>query len=362
MLAGLVRCGQCGHAMAVAYKDARVQYTCSRRRREYGKPSCQFLSGERIDTAVVEEFFDALTPANIDALEKVSAKQRTRHREQIRHLKQEVKRLEFTAARTQRQYDSVDPENRLIAATLEKKWEQALLDLETAKNQLAEAEATTPQAITVPAELREAFADVGLRLPELWPRLSHEARKSLLRTLVERVNLLRDEEGLCHIRIVWRGGLVTETSIRVPVHSLRHSKTEKQVAKRIRELTEQGCRIPEIVDTLNAEGYRPCRGGQFTPQIVNKLKHRHQIVSNFEKVRRGDRPQNTYTIKEMAQQIEIDPSWFYRKIRCGSIRIKKDPIYGCYLFPRTKQCVNQLKRLKSGRLPHISIPKVHHDG
>jgi len=362
MLAGLVRCGQCGHTMAVVYKTNRVQYICNRRRTEYGKPACQFLSGERIDTAVVEEFFRALVPANIDALEKVSAKQRTRHREQIHHLEQEVKRLEFTAARTQRQYDSVDPENRLIAATLETKWEQALLDLETAKNQLAEVEATTPQAIAVPVELREAFADIGLRLPELWPRLSHEARKSLLRTLVERVNLLRDEDGLCQIRIVWRGEMVTETSIRVPVRSLRYSKTEKQVAKRIRELTEQGRSIPDIVDALNAEGYRPCRGGQFTQQIVNKLKHRYQIVSNLEKVRRGDRPQNTYTIKEMAQQIEIDPSWFYRKIRYGSIRIKKDPIYGCYLFPRTKQSVSQVKRLKNGRTPHITIQKVHHDG
>jgi hypothetical protein len=348
--------------MAVAYKTNRVQYICNDRRTEYGKPSCQFLSGERIDTAVVEEFFGALAPANINALEKVSAKQRTRHREQIRHLRQEVKRLEFTAARTQRQYDSVDPENRLIAATLEKKWEQALLDLETAKNQLAEAEATTPQAIAIPADLREAFADIGLRLPELWPRLSHEARKSLLRTLVERVNLLRDEEGVCQIRIVWRGALVTETSIRVPVHSLRYSKTEKQVAKRIRELTEQGRHIPDIVDALNAEGYRPCRGGQFTQQIVNKLKHRYQIISNFEKVRRGERPTNTYTLKEMAQQIEIDPSWIYRKISRGSIRIKKDPVCGCYLFPRTKRCVSQVMRLKNGRLPHISIPKVHHDG
>jgi len=362
MLAGLVRCGKCGHAMIVMYKDDRVQYTCNHRRAEYGKPSCQFLSGKRIDSAVVQEFLRALAPANINALEKVSEKQRIHHREQIKHLQQEAKRLEFTAARTQRQYDSVDPENRLIAATLEKKWEQALVELETARNQLAEAEATTPQTVTVPGEVRKAFSDVGQRLPELWPRLSAEARKSLLRTLVERVNLLRDEEGMCQLRVVWRGGLVTETGVRVPVHSLRYSKTEKQVAQRVRELAEQGRRLQDIVDVLNAEGYRPCRGGAFTIQIVNKLKHRYQIVSNLEKVRRGDRPRHSYTIKEMAKQIKIDPSWIYRKIARGMIRIKKDPIYGCYLFPRTKQCVSQLKRLKSGRLPHISVPQVHHNG
>ena len=362
LLAGLVRCGQCGHAMAVVYKDSRFQYRCNRRRSEYGKPSCQFLSGRRIDAAVVDEFFQAITPSHIDALERVSSTQRAHHREQIGHLKQEVKRLEYAAARAQRQYDSVDPENRLIAATLEKKWEQALLDLETAKNQLSEAEATAPQTIAVPIELRESFADIGGRLPELWPCLSPEARKSLLRTLVERVNLLRDEEGLCQIRIVWRGSLVTETRVRVPVHSLRYSRTEQQVADRIRQLTEQGQSIPAIVDVLNAEGFRPCRGGAFTKQIVNKLKHRYHIVSNLEQLRRGKVLTSAYTIKEMAHLVEIDPSWFSRKISKGSIRIKKDPLYGCYLFPRTKQSIAQLKQLKTGRRPHVTFRKVHHDG
>lgn len=362
LLSGLVRCGRCGHAMTVAYKDAGFQYKCDGTRSEYGKPSCQFLSGQRIDAAVVEEFFLALAPAQIDALEKVSTKQRAHHRGQIGHLKQEVKRLEYAAARAERQYDSVDPENRLIAATLEKKWEQALLDLDTVKSQLSEAEATIPQPIAVPIELRESFADIGGRLPELWPRLSSEARKSLLRTLVERVNLLRDEDGLCQIRVVWRGGLVTETRVRVPVHSLRYSKTEKQVAARSRQLTEQGQSLQEIVDVLNAEGYRPCRGGAFTKQIVNKLKRRYHIVSNLEQLRRGKALTGAYTIKEMAQLVEIDPSWFYRKIRNGTIRIKKDPVYGCYLFPRTNQCVGQLKQLKKGKLAHVTVQKVHHDG
>jgi DNA invertase Pin-like site-specific DNA recombinase len=362
LLAGLVRCGRCGHAMVTVYKGTRFQYRCNRTRSEYGKPSCQFLSGQRIDAVVVEEFFRAIAPAQIDALEKVSRKQRSHHREQIRHLKQEMKRLEYAAARAERQYDSVDPENRLIAATLEKKWEQSLLEFETAKSQLSETEATTPQAVAVPIELRESFADIGGRLPELWPRLSVEARKSLLRTLVERVNLLRDEEGVCQIRIVWRGGSVTETRVQVPVHSLRYSEAEKQVAARIGQLTAQGKRVQEIIDVLNSEAFRPCRGGAFTPQIVNKLKHRYHIVSNLEQLRQGNTPSNAYTIKEMAQLIEIDPSWFYRKIRKGSIRIKKDPLYGCYLFPRTKQSIAQLKQLNTGKLPHVTFPKVHHDG
>jgi hypothetical protein len=113
---------------------------------------------------------------------------------------------------------------------------------------------------------------------------------------------------------------------------------------------------------LNARGYTPCRGGTFTRQIIIKLKHRYQIVSNLEKVRRGNTPTNAYTIQQMAELVQIDPSWFYHKIRVGSLRITRDPVYGCYLFPRTKQCLNQLKRLKKGELAHVTIPKVHCNG
>lgn len=85
-------------------------------------------------------------------------------------------------------------------------------------------------------------------------------------------------------------------------------------------------------------------------------------MSKLEQLRRGELPPNAYTIKQLAQLIEIDPSWIYRKIGDGSIRIKKDRVYSCYLFPRTKQCLSQLKRLKKGVLAHATIQKVHHDG
>jgi len=362
LLGGLVRCAHCGHAMTVAYKDNRFQYTCNQRRAEYGKPSCQFLSGGRIDEVVVQEFFAAIAPAQIDALEKVSANEMAHHHEQVRHLQQEVKRLEYAAVRTERQHDSVDPENRLIAATLEKKWEQALVELEAVKTQLSEAEATTPRTTVIPIELREAFADVGARLPELWPRLSCEAHKSLLRTLIERVNLLRDDEGVCHIRIVWRGNLVTETDVRVPVHSLRYTDTEQRVADKIRELTEQGQSLMQVADALNKAGYVPCRGGAFNPRIVSKLRHRYNIIAKLEQIRRGKTMSHVYTIKQIADVIDVDASWFYRKIGIGSIRIKKDPVYDCYLFPKTRQCIAELKQLKKGERAHVTIQKVHHDG
>lgn len=362
LLTGLIRCAKCGHTMVVAYKPNRFQYRCDASRNELGKASCQCLSGHRIDEAVVTEFFRVLEPAQIDALDKVSQKQTAHHREQLKHLRQELTRLEYAAARAERQYDHVDPENRLIATTLEKKWEQALEELEQARAQLAQAQNAPGTPVKIPAALRELFADVGRRLPEIWPRLSAEAKKSLIRILVERVNVLRDADGVAQIRIVWRGRLVTETRVRVPVHSLRYTETEKRVAERIRELTAAGASHEQIVTTLNEEGRVPCRGGSFTPQIVSKLKHRYGIVSNLERLRRNHTLTTAYTIRQMAKLVKIDPSWFYRKIHAGAIRVQKDPTYGCYLFPQNKKTIVQLKRLKKGEVAHVSIRKVHHNG
>jgi hypothetical protein len=278
-----------------------------------------------------------------------------------KQVEQEIVRLEYQAARAEQQYNSVDPENRLIAASLEKKWESALVELEQARARLREIQETQPKTLCIPSELRESFADVGRRMPMLWPKLTPEAKKSLLRTLVDHVNLLRDADGIAQIRIVWRGGMVTETRVRVPVNSLRYTDAEKRVVERMRQLTVEGKSTDQIAASLNGEGLVPCRGGSFTRQIVLKFKKRFAIVSNIEKVRRGDIP-FAYTPTELAEMLQIDRTWIYHRITDGSIRIKKDPAYDCYLFPRSRHCMAQFRRLRKGAVSHVSFPEGHSSG
>lgn len=361
LLPGMVRCGVCGHAMRVAYKDNRFQYTCNGKRNKYGKSSCQFLSGKVIDDAVTEEFFRALHPAHIDALEQVSARQAEHHQESLHHLEQEVARLEYEARRAERQYNHVDPENRLIAATLERKWEAALEAVEQARSKLAAERERAPAVVKVPENLRRAFADAGQRLPEIWQSLSAATRKSLLRTLVHRVNLLRRPDGTVQIRIVWPGQLVSERIARLPVFTLRDTELEAKIVERIRQWTNEGLRSTEVAERLNHESFIPCRGASFTVGIITKLKKRHGILSNLEKLRRGETCR-AYGVPEMARLIGIDPSWIYRKIGSGTIKMQPDPRYHCYLFPKDKKTINTMKRLENQEVRHASIPKVHHDG
>ena len=342
--------------MCVRYKKGCFQYVCQAARQRYAKPVCQCLSGQPIDTAIVEEFFRVLQLAEIDALEQVSSRQADHQRALACHLEQEVARLEYAAVRAERQYQHVDPENRLIAATLEKRWESALAELEQARSRLTEAKSRLPQPVAVPPELRETFADVGRRLPDLWPRLKAEARKKLLRTLVVGVNLNRDDDGIVQIRIVWRGGLVGEKHIRVALNSFRYSKREREVIERIRQLADAGCNDVAIARHLNEGNLFACRGGAFTPTIVRKLRGRNAILLGSEKVRRGE-VVSYYTIPEVAKLIAIDPSWIYRGIGEGKIVLEKHPCYNCYLFPRDAETIARMKQLKTGKVRQVAFPK-----
>jgi DNA invertase Pin-like site-specific DNA recombinase len=361
LLTGLVRCGRCGHAMQVIYKDNRFQYVCTVAQSHQAKPNCQHIGGRPIDEAVVREFFQVLLPAEIDALESVNAKQAEHQRELERHLEQEVRRLEYAAKRAERQYDSVDPENRLIASTLESRWEAALVELEQSKTRLAELKSRGTPTIAIPEALRAAFADVGRRLPEVWEQLPVETRKTMLRALVTGVNLDRDSNGFVRMRIVWSGGLVTERSFAVAMSSFRSTEREGQIIDRIRQAIEEGQDDTTIAESLNREGLRPCRRSSFTPAIIGKLRRRHRIVTGLEKVRRGE-PVPGYTTREMARLIGVDRSWISRKISRGEIHLEKDARYGCYLFPKRESTIEQMKRLKSGEVPHASFPEEHHDG
>ena len=358
LLTGLVRCGKCGRAMQVAYKDGRFQYVCNAARTNYAKRTCQYLAGERIDAAVVEAFFEVLRPAEIDVLERVSATRVEHQRELAQHLEKEVRRLEYQAQRAERQYNCVDPENRLIAATLEKKWEHALGELEQARTHWTQAQEMAAPPITIPDELRRAFADMGQRLPDVWQALSLEAKKRLLRTLVTGVNLRRQDDGTLRLRIVWPGHQVTEKVIRMRSLSLRGSQADQELADRVRTLADEGLSDAQIAARLNAEGFLPCRADGFTVAVVIKVRRRHQIVANFQKAREGAVP-NGYKIPDMARRLAVDPAWIYRGIRRGTIVIAKDRRFGCYLFPRGKQIIRQLRQLKRKEIDHVSIPAVH---
>lgn len=363
LLVGLVCCGKCGHRMSVSYKDkeGRYQYCCQSAQKQYGKRTCQYLSAREIDAAVAAAFFEALHPAEIDALEQHSLQQARCQQQLVHEQERDVQRLQYTAHRAEQQYDHVDPANRLIAATLESKWEAALHAVNSAREHLEDTRREPPRPVSIPMPLREAFADVGKQLPELWPSLSPAAQRALLKTLVTGVNLLRGPDGQVQIRVVWKGKLVTEQTARLRSFSLRGTDLEQRTVERIRELSSRGLNSEAIATQLNTEGFTPCRGERFTAIIVTKLKRRSGILSNSAIARRGNLS-FAWTLSEVARQIDRHPSWISKQIHNGRVSISADATYGCYLFPKDDSLIESMKALRDRNTSHVTVPEVHKNG
>jgi DNA invertase Pin-like site-specific DNA recombinase len=166
LLAGLVVCGRCGHQMRVAYQ-AHPHYRCNALAEDYREPQCLSLKAAGIDAAVGDAFFAALAPAELDLLEDVVTAEQRSHEQVTRHYADQVKRTEYEARLAQRQYQAVDPENRLVAAELERRWEVALRALVAAKDALERFTQLPPGAPLDPG-FREQLHDLGQQLPVLW--------------------------------------------------------------------------------------------------------------------------------------------------------------------------------------------------
>jgi hypothetical protein len=146
---------------------------------------------------------------------------------------QQVERLRYRAALAERQFDQVDPDNRLVAAELERRWEETLRDLRQAEASLANAgqDASRVVPFVVGPDLQAAFAEVGRRLPDLWrqPVLTTARKKALLRCLIDKVVIHRTARDTVAMRIVWRGGATSEATVPVTVGSLSDQSRSREM-------------------------------------------------------------------------------------------------------------------------------------
>src|SRR2546427_4701636 len=224
LLHGLVYCGECGHKMVVQYKGG-TRSICHYLRQQYRTPVWQYIAADPVDTRVVDAFFQALSPVELDVSAQALAKRQQQAERIAKAHAQHRERLRYEAAYGERQFRHVDPEHRHVAAELEHTWElalQALKQAETAEKQRAQA--STPPTSALPPALQVAFRALGQGLPELWPTdvLSQAQRKALLRCLIDKVVLQRVRRDQIHTRIVWRGGETTTFEVPVAVRGLTY--------------------------------------------------------------------------------------------------------------------------------------------
>jgi len=271
LLQGIARCGRCGARMSMFYystKEKRAPgYGCVAGYANGGK-TCQMMSSTPVDAAVAELFLTAVTPAQVDvalrALDAYEAEQAEARRQ--RHL--QIQQAEYEVELARRRYEAADPANRLVAAELEARWEQALRDRERLVREAEERDrqAATPLGAAERRKVRELAADLGT----VWRAATTTAadRKELLRFLVHRVYLDGvTEAGQIRIEVEWHTGARTQVTVPRPVVGAWAPKTPAAAVERIRALVPTQ-EYAAIADLLNAEGLRTAKGLPFNYEAV----------------------------------------------------------------------------------------------
>jgi DNA invertase Pin-like site-specific DNA recombinase len=278
LLAGLAACGRCGSKMTVRYQrgpGGRLHpvYVCGRAKSDYGAGQCQQLASGCVDAHVAGLLLAAMAPAALE-VSLAAAGQAEAQREQVDLIwRQRLERADYQAERARRQYQLVEPENRLVARQLEEDWEAALAERQRLGEEYDRFAAARPRTLT--AAERDQIRALAADLPAVWnaPTTTDADRKQLIRHLVERVRItvLGTSEEV-DVEVTWAGGHRTAGRVTRPVAALSQLSYFPQLRQRAAELAAAGCTAAEIARSLNAEGLRPPkRAAAFTRSSAGDL-------------------------------------------------------------------------------------------
>src|SRR5712692_4136808 len=353
LLHGMVYCGECGHKLVVQYKGG-TRYLCNFLRQKYRVPVCQHIPGDAVDPHIVQAFFQALSPVELDVYSRAVAAQQEAV-DQVSHAHhQHLERLQYEVTLAERQFLRVDPDNRLVAAALETRWNAALAELKRAEEAFAHPQEPSRPLILLSQELQTAFQAIGQHLPTLWQQglLSQQQKKALLRCLIDKVVVHRPSPEWVQARIVWRGGETTTLQIPVPVGSLKDLSGAESMERLVLERSAQGATDETIASEVTAQGYRSPMHPFVLPSTVRglRLKHRQFLV------RHQSHPRSvagSLTLTQLAKELDIAPHWIYDRINNGSIQISKDAKTRLYLFPDQPATLEQFNALRAGTVKTI---------
>ncbi len=328
-LQGLLRCGRCGRLMQVAYHSGgSPAYRCGRANQMYGARSCQRAGGRRPHETVLDELLAALAPACLAATVQAMADTEARHRQNLAVFERAAERARYEAGRALRQYDNVEPENRLVARTLEAVLEDRLTAVRTAENQLAAQQARRPVTLTEEETAWITTAGADLRAIFNAPATTHTQRKELIRAVITEIVITpgnaddgKDSGRTCQIRIIWQGGASTDVQMPLPASGKHGRTTSEDTIGLIRRLAPR-YDDTTIAQILGQQNRRTATGLPFRKAHVRALRAYHGIPGYQpppENVTPRCEDAAVVSIAEAARQLGVASATIYRWLRDGFV-------------------------------------------
>lgn len=326
LLSGLLVCGRCGLRMTVVYNNDghAARYACTGQNSSYGAPFCQSLKAAPVDAQVTSLILRALEPAALEASLAVAADLQAERAALERRWRQRLERAQYQVDQARRRYASTEPENRLVARTLERDWEAALSE-QVRLNADYERFRRERQQAPTPAELA-AIRELTTDLPALWhaPTTTSEERQSIVRLLLERVLItVVDASEQVRLECHWHGGNRTAHMLVRPVARVKALSTYAALIARAAELHRAGNSCSSIAAILNQEAWRPAkRRDTFNASMVRRLLTTAGVVEPSPRRPRAlpGRQPDEWTIRELAAELGVPQPTVYNWVQNGRLR------------------------------------------
>jgi DNA invertase Pin-like site-specific DNA recombinase len=339
LLAGLLRCRRCGRKLMVAYTGNGpfvLRYVCHRSALDNGEPRCITFAGLSLDEAVSREIMTVLEPAAIEAAVLATEQEQLQQNEIISALKRELEAAQYAARRAEKQYDTTDPDNRLVASELEHRWNEALQKVQRLEIRI-DQEVRGRQISPVSAEEFERLAG---DLEKVWSHPETDARlkKRIVRTLIEEVVVDVDAAAGEIIAVIhWKGGAHTE--VRIPRRRRGYSRahTSSEIVDAVRVLVRI-CSDDTIAGALSRSGLVTGMGNRWTRERVTSLRSHHGIPAYSADRRKAE---GWLTLTEAADHLQISGITLRLAIERGEVEAEHPLANGPW--------VNQPQRTRKGQ-------------
>jgi DNA invertase Pin-like site-specific DNA recombinase len=320
LLQGLAICASCGTRMTVRYhrwsNDLRPTYLCQRAGIEAGAPICQSISGTDLDAAVGDILVTMVTPMTLELALQVQRELESRSAECDATRGREVERARYECDLARRRYMQVDPDNRLVADTLEAEWNEKLRVLEQAQQTYEKQRAT--DAAGVSDAQRASIIALAKDFPRLWndPRTPERERKRMVRLLISDVTLHKGGDITAQIR--FNGGTTQTLHLELPKPSWQLRRTPDAVIAQVDKLLDEHVDV-EIARRLNAQGVRSGEGRAFNDATVRRIREQYRLKSRYERLRE----RGLLTLDEIARHLGVSATTVKDWRRAGLLRAER---------------------------------------
>ena len=348
LLVGLLRCGHCGRKLKVHHNGLRgvARYLCNDADVNHGRRTkCIAFGNVRIDAAVSTEVLALIAPLGLEAALEAIADRERDGSQRLRQIELALEQGRYEAARSHRQYDAVDPDNRLVAGDLERRWNERLAEVARLEEELRLVREDLPAALTETE--RAQILALGTDVARLWnhPTASVTTRKRILRTVLEEI-IVTVKPGVLHVILHWKGGDHTMLEVaknRSGQHRWKTNATTEQLIRDLARLLPDG----SIASILNRLGMRTAKGHTWTQQRVCVFRNDHSIAlyRDGERAERGE-----LILHEASKRLGVSKMTVVRLIKHDVLPAKQSCVGAPYVIREIDLDLQEVRRaLQNGR-------------